>query len=514
MMMLAAARKIRIGAASSKRSSIHEMCAASKCVPPILQLIVGLLIIGALAAALVFTPALRAAPQQSNTTVAADGSAVPAKVIELRIGDEVEPIMAEYIDDGIEQAAREHARLVLITMDTPGGLEDSMKEIIQHILDSPVPVVVYVWPTGSRGASAGFFILMSADVAAMAPGTHAGAASPIMAVGGVPVNIDDVLKKKILNDATAYIRSYTDKRGRNVSLAESAVVDGKAFTDTESLDGKLVEMIVNSPEDLIAQLNGRTITRFDGSTARLDLTNPQVEMIGLTARQRFLARIVQPDVFFILLIVGVIGLYAEFTHPGMILPGVVGAVAGVLALFAMHILPVNFAGLLLIILGLAMLALEAKFTSHGVLALGGVTAMLLGALLLIRSPITGAGVSLGVALGVTAPAAAVTFFLMRLVLTSRSWKQTGGADHFIGAEAEVTEAIAPVSGDGAAGGSFQGMIRVHGELWRAVAPEAIPVGARVRVVRIAGLTAHVAAVSAVGHGSHGGPADRLVAPQG
>ncbi len=496
--MLAAARKIRLGAFSSERSSTR---------------IATFLVAGALAALLLCVPHIRAAPQQGSTAAAGGG---PARVIELRIGDEVEPIMAEYVDAGIEQAARENARLILITMDTPGGLEDSMKEIIQHILASPVPVVVYVWPTGSRGASAGFFILESADIAAMASATHAGAASPIEAVGGVPVNIDDTLKKKILNDATAYLRSYAEKRGRNVDLAETAVTDAKAFTDKEALDGKLVDMVVNSPQELLAQLNGRTIMRFDGSMTRLDLTNPQLVMVDLSARQRFLARIVQPDVFFILLIVGVIGLYAEFTHPGMILPGVVGAVAGVLALFAMHILPVNFAGLLLIILGLAMLALEAKFTSHGVLALGGVAAMLLGALLLIRSPITGAGVSLGVALGATLPAAAVTFFLMRLVLASRSWKQTGGAEQFIGEEAEVTEAIAPLVTGGASPAAsvnaFQGMVRVHGELWRAVAPESIPVGARVRVVRIVGLTVTVAPLSAAQGGSLSGPLNCINAP--
>jgi membrane-bound serine protease (ClpP class) len=207
----------------------------------------------------------------------------------------------------------------------------------------------------------------------------------------------------------------------------------------------------------------------------------------MSGRQRFLARIVQPDVFFILLIVGVLGLYAEFTHPGMVAPGVIGAISIVLALFAMHILPVNFAGLLLIAAALAMFILEAKFTSHGVLALGGVVAMLLGALLLIRSPLTGAGVSLIVAAGVTAPAAALTIILMRLVLGSRAWKQTTGVERLVGAAAEVTEALqAPVAG------GFTGMVRLNGELWRAVAPQAIPAGDRVRVLSVTGLTVHVA----------------------
>lgn len=432
--------------------------------------------------AAVYVAGAHARPPQSNS------AAEPAaRVVELRLDDEVEPLMAEYIDGGIQQAAKEHASLVLITMDTPGGLETSMQDIIQHILSSPVPVAVYVSPTGARGASAGFFILLSADIAAMAPGTHAGAASPVMAVGGYPVTIDPTMEKKVMNDATAFLRSYTEKRGRNPSLAETAVTDAKAFTEQEALQGKLIDLVANSPEDLLAQLDGRTIMRFDGSSVKLSLHNPRIEAVSMSAREHFLARIVQPDAFFILLIAGVLGLYVEFTHPGMVLPGVVGGLAMILALFAMHILPVNFAGLLLILAALVLFILEAKYTSHGVLAVGGIVAMLIGALMLIRSPITGAGVSLGVALGVTMPFALVTIFLMRLVLRSRSWKQTTGREQLAGTTAEVTEAISAPAGDGA----FAGMVRMHGELWRAVASQAIPAGTRVRVVSVTGLTVQV-----------------------
>ena len=423
-----------------------------------------------------------ARPPQAQAT-----SPTPAKIVQLSLNDEVEPLMAEFIDNGIQRAASEHASLVLITMDTPGGLETSMQDIIQHILSSPVPVCVYVSPTGARGASAGFFILMSADIAAMAPGTHAGAASPVMAVGGYPVTIDPTMEKKIMNDATAFLRSYTDRRGRNTALAETAVTDAKAFTEDEALKGKLIDLVAKSRDDLYAQLNGRTITRFDGSTTKLNLENPQVEAVTMSTRERFLARIVQPDIFFILLIAGVLGLYVEFTHPGMILPGVVGGLAAILALFAMHILPVNFAGLLLIFAALVLFILEAKYTSHGVLAIGGIVAMLIGALMLIRSPITGAGVSLGVALGVTVPFAVITIFLMRLVLRSRSWKQTTGREQLEGAAAEVTEAISTPAADGA----FEGMVRMRGELWRAVASHTIPAGALVRVVAVSGLTVQV-----------------------
>ncbi len=428
----------------------------------------------------------------------------PARIVALRIDDEIEPIMAEYINGGIEEAARTKASLVLITVDTPGGLGTSMREIIQHIMDSPVPVVVYVAPAGSRAASAGFFILLAADIAAMAPGTHTGAASPLLAIGGFPLNVDETLRRKILNDATAYLRSYAGKRGRNLTLAESAVTEGKAFTEKEALDGKLVDLLAKSAEDLLAQLDGRTIARFDGSTAKLELRNPTRVPIEKTARQKFLSRIVQPDVFFILLIVGVLGLYAEFTHPGLVAPGVIGGISLLLALYAMHILPVNFTGLLLILLALALFILEAKFTSHGILGLGGAVAMLLGALMLVRSPLTAAGVSLGVALGVTLPFAVLTVFLMRLVLRSRGWKQAAGAEQLVGSVGEVTEPL-EAGGPDAAG---RGMVLVHGELWRAVcapvdpagravAREKIGRGARVRVVRVDGLTLHVEPVEKV-----------------
>jgi membrane-bound serine protease (ClpP class) len=413
----------------------------------------------------------------------ADTDARP-RVVRLEISDEIEPMLAEYIDNGLDQAAESHASLVLISMDTPGGLSVSMEQIIQHILHSPVPVAIYIEPSGSRGASAGFFILLSADIAAMAPGTHTGAASPVLEIGGYPVTVDETMKRKILNDATAFLRSYAEARGRNVTIAETAVTEGKAFTEREALDGKLVDMVVNSEAELLRQLDGRTIKRFDGSTVVLHFANAEIVMLGQTARQRFLSRIVQPDVFFILLIVGVLGLYTEFTHPGMVAPGVVGGICMILALYAMHILPVNLTGLLLIFLALALFILEAKVTSHGVLGAGGAVSMLLGAMMLIRSPLTAGGVSLGVALGVTLPFALLVIFLMRLVLKSRSWKQTTGVEQLVGSMGEATQAIG-------AGDSPKGMVRVHGELWRAAAGQAISAGTRVRVIRVEGLTLYV-----------------------
>jgi len=413
---------------------------------------------------------------------AADEHANSPVVLELKLDREVEPVLATYIDEGLADAVKRHAELVMITMDTPGGLSDSMKDIIQHILASPVPVAVYVSPTGARAASAGFFILLSADVAAMGPGTHTGAASPILSLGGFPAQMDETLRKKITNDATAFLRSYAEKRGRNPELAATAVTDAKAFTENEALDGKLIDLLSPSEEDLLKKLDGRTITRFDGTKTKLSLANPSRVAFELSARQKFLARIVEPDVFFVLLILGALGLYTEFTHPGVVAPGVIGGICAVLALYAIHILPVNFAGLLLLALALALFILEAKVTSHGILGAGGIVAMVLGAMFLIRSPLTAGGVSLGVALSATIPFALLTIFLMRLVLRSRSWKTTTGKEEMIGAEG--------IAVFGLPAGS-EGMIRVHGELWRASSPQPVPEGGAVRVTRIDGLKLRV-----------------------
>jgi membrane-bound serine protease (ClpP class) len=412
-----------------------------------------------------------------------------ARVIELHVDGQVDPIVAEYLVEGIDRANREGAALILITMDTPGGLDTAMRDIIQRILESNAPVAVYVTPGGARAASAGFFILLAADIAAMAPGTHTGAASPLLSVGGYPVQMDETLKNKILNDATAYLRSYARTRGRNIELAETAITEAKAFTEREALEGKLIDTIASSRRELLAGLDGRTVTRFTGRTATLSLATPDVVSVEMTARQRFLTRIVEPDMFFILLLVGVLGLYVEFTHPGMIAPGVLGSIAIVLALFAMHLLPINLTGVVLIVLALGLFILEAKYVSHGVLGTGGVMAMLLGALMLVRSPLTGARVSLGVALGATLPFALLTIVLMRLVLRSRAWTPLAGVENWIGDVGSVTAAIG--------GGTSHGMVSLHGELWRAASAAAIPEGSRVRVVRVAGLTLHVEPVEGI-----------------
>ena len=404
-------------------------------------------------------------------------------VLELKLDGEVEPILATYIDEGLQDAAQRHASLVLITMDTPGGLSDSMKDMIQHILASPVPVAVYVSPTGARGASAGFYILLSADIAAMARGTHTGSATPVIAIGGAfPMQIDEAFRKKINQGATAFLRSFTERRGRNPELAEKAITEGKAFTEKEALDAKMIDLVANSTEDLLQQLDGRTITRFDGTKVTLALKNAVLTPFELSARQKFLSRIVQPDMFFLLLILGALGLYTEFTHPGVIAPGVIGGICMVLALYDMHFLPVNLAGLFLMALSLVFFVLEAKTPSHGVLALGGIVSMFLGAIFLIRSPLTAGGVSLGVAVSATLPFGVITVVLMRLVLRSRKWKTATGREELIGSTGTVTEELKA---------GTEGMVRVHGELWRAVSSQPVPEGRSVQVTRVEGLKLYV-----------------------
>jgi membrane-bound serine protease (ClpP class) len=412
-------------------------------------------------------------------------SPVPgSRIVELEISDMIQPITAEYVNRGFDEAESNQAALVLMRMNTPGGYDSSMREIITRIINSPVPVAVYVGPSGMRAASAGFYILQAADIAAMAPGTHTGAASPVLInlFTRSTVPLDDTMRKKIINDATAYLRSIVTKRGRSVADAESTITEARAFTAEEALKRNMIDLLAESREDLLKKLDGREIVRFDGRKEVLSLAGAVPVPFLMSTRQRFLSRVLAPDVFFLLLIVGVLGLYTEFTHPGLIFPGVVGGICLLLALFAMNILPVNAMGFLLIALAIALFILEAKYTSHGLLGLGGAVAMLLGALVLIRSPWTGAGVSAAVALGVTVPFALITIFLMQLVVRSRKWKLAMGAEQMIGGIGEVREAIVP---------GKEGMVFFQSELWRAAGQVEIPAGASVRVLQVDGLVLRV-----------------------
>ena len=405
----------------------------------------------------------------------------PNRVVELRLDDEIiHSISADYVADGIRYAEETNADAVLLRLHTPGGLNVSMREMVNSITNSRVPVIVYVTPTGARAASAGFFILMASDLAVMAPGTTTGAASPVAATGQ---ELPETMKKKVFSDAAAFLRSYTGKRGRNPDVAELAVTEARSFTDQEALDEGLIDAVCESWEEIVEQFAGQPVQRFDGRTETLELAGAQVEIREMTARQRFLSRIIDPNIAFLLFVFGILGLYIEFNHPGLIVPGVGGGISLVLALFAFHLLPINYAAVLLIVLALALFILEAMYVSHGVLAAGGVAAMVLGAVMLVESPpIPELRVDWTLALGVAVPFAAITVLLLRLVLKSRRWRAATGREGLLGQNGEVRREI---------GDTRKGQILVAGELWQAIADKKIPVGQSVRVVGMEGLILRV-----------------------
>ena len=394
-------------------------------------------------------------------------------MVEIDLDDIVEPVTAEYVENGIRSANEHNAAAILLELSTPGGLETSMRDIIRAIISSRVPVITYVAPSGSRAASAGFFILLSGDVAAMAPGTNTGAAHPVM-MGNA--DIGKTMETKIENDAAAYIRSIAGKRGRNTQLAEEGVRQSKSFTEKEALDNHLIDLVANSPQDLFNALDGRTIARFEGGSTVLRLAGASLQPFTMSTRERLLARIADPNIAFILAAVGALCLYVEFTHPGMVLPGAAGALAMVLALYAFHLLPINFTGVVLILLALVLFALEVKANSHGVLAAGGIVAMVVGALILVQSPLPGAAISLGTALSVTIPVAVITVILLRLAVIARRAKSITGEQGMINQVGVARTDLAP-----------EGKVLVRGEIWEARAARPVASGARVRVRQVDGL---------------------------
>lgn len=404
-----------------------------------------------------------------------------ADVLKVVVDDAIQPVTAEYIARALEAAAANHDQAVLIEMNTPGGLVDSTREIIEKIVASPVPVIIYVTPSGSRAASAGFFILESADIAAMAPGTNTGAAHPVI-LGGP--KMDDVMKQKMENDAAALMRSVVAKRGRNVEVAESTVRESKSFTDQEALDKKLIEYIAPNEQDLLHQLSGKRFKRFNGTTVTLNLADQPVRDYRMTLKQRILTYIMDPNVAFILLAIGALALYAEFNHPGAVIPGTVGVVFILLAAFALNLLPVRFAAIVLIAGAFVLFALEAKFVTHGVLTIGGISLLVIGGLLLVDAPIPEMRVRLVTALAVSIPLGIITAFLMSIAVRARRNKIVTGEQGLLG---EIGVAQTPLSP--------RGKIFVHGELWDAVASVEIPAGERVIVRQVDGLILQVDPVS-------------------
>jgi membrane-bound serine protease (ClpP class) len=406
-----------------------------------------------------------------------------AELLKIVLNDTIQPVTDEFIGRALTEAKAKNAQALLIEINTPGGLVDSTREIIEKIVDSPVPVIVYVTPSGSRAASAGFFILESADVAAMAPGTNTGAAHPVT-LGGA--KMDEIMKQKVENDLAAFMRSVASRRGRNVDVAESAVRESKSFTEQEALSKKLIDVVASSEDDLFRQIEGKPIKRFDGKTVTLNLVGQPIRPFEMTLKQKILDALMDPNIAFILLAVGLLSLYVEFNHPGAVVPGTVGVVFILVAAFALNLLPVRFAALALIVGSFALFALEAKFVTHGVLTTGGIVLLTLGGLLLVDAPIPEMRVRFLTALAVSAPLGLITAFLMAIALKARRNKVVTGAQGLIGEIGVAQSDLSPV-----------GKVFVHGEIWNAISPTPVAAGSQVVVRKIRDLQLEVAPLTAL-----------------
>ncbi len=396
-----------------------------------------------------------------------------ADVLKIVVDDTIQAATAERIERALDRAAAIKADAVLIELSTPGGVMSSMREIMQKIVDSPVPVIIYVTPSGSRAASAGFFILESADVAAMAPGTNTGAAHPVGPFGG---DIQGAMGEKVMNDAAALMRSFVSKRGRNVEVAESTVRQSKSFTESEALSQKLIDYVAKDEQDLFRQIAAKPVKRFNADSITLNLTGKAEQLLQPTLKEQVLGFLMDPDIAFVLLAIGALALYTEFKHPGAVWPGTVGIVFIVLAVFALHLLPIRFAAVGLIFVSFVLFALDAKFGTHGALAVGGIATLVIGALLLVDSPIPEMRVKLATALAVSIPLGGITVFLMTIALRARRSKAVTGIDGLIGEVAVAQTALAPA-----------GKVFVHGEIWDAISSANVAVGEKVRVRKVDGL---------------------------
>jgi membrane-bound serine protease (ClpP class) len=401
------------------------------------------------------------------------------RVLAVDVDGMIHPVTVEILSRAIEQAKQEGDILLLVRLNTPGGLMDAMRQSIEKIVASPVPVVAFVAPSGARAASAGFFILESGDVAAMAPGTNTGAAHPVM-MGG---EMDPVMKQKIENDAAAELRSITGKRGRNSALAEKAIRESQSFTDKEALDNQLIELVARDEQDLLDKLDGRNIARLDGSRIVLHTRGAVVTIYEKNLRQRILSAISDPNIALVLLVLGALGIYVEFSSPGLIVPGILGAIMALLGLSALSVLPINWLGAALLLLAFGLFILEAKFATHGVLGAGGALAMVLGAVMLIDSPAPEMRIHLSTAVALALPFSLITMVLVSLVVRARRNKVITGVEGMLG---ETGTAITPLTPSG--------KVFLRGEYWDAISPAQVAAGSLVRVVGIDKLKLTVEAV--------------------
>lgn len=416
--------------------------------------------------------------------------AAAAEVVQFRVEDTIQPASQRFIERAIADAELRGAALIVMELDTPGGLLDSTREITSAITGSDVPVVVWVAPAGARAASAGFFILLSGDVAAMAPGTNTGAAHP---VGGQGENLPEDVRDKATEDAAAMIRSFAEHRDRNVELAIAAVEESKSYTAEEALKNGLVDLMASNLDDLLDQLDGTELTRFDGSTVTMKLGEPIIVHIEPTFADRLFSVLANPNVAYLLMALGALGLYVEITHPGGILPGIIGVVFLLLGLYSISVLPIDWAGVALIFVALVLFLLEIKIASYGLLTVGGLICFVLGSLMLFEAPIPDMRVSLGVVLPTAVVLAGVTAFLLNRVVRAHRLRPLTGEEGLIG---EIGTALSDIDGTGT------GKVRVHGEYWDARSGVgAIAAGSRVRVLAVGPKRIEVEPVAAAGEGS-------------
>ncbi|HWP98871.1 MAG TPA: nodulation protein NfeD, partial [Vicinamibacterales bacterium] len=404
--------------------------------------------------------------------------AAPPLVLAATYDGIIHPIAADFLSSAIARAERSGAALLVVTLRTPGGLVDSMRAINSAIVASRVPVAVLVAPGGSRAASAGFFITLAADVVAMAPGTHIGAAHPVVGVGE---RTDETMAKKAASDLAAYARSLAERRGRNVKLAEAAVLESRSFTEREATTATppLADLVAANLDELLVRLDGREIRRFDGTRATLRTKGARIETVEMSWRERVLSAVAHPQIAYILFSLGMLGLSIELWNPGAILPGVVGGLCLLLAFFAFSILPINYVALLLIAFGLLLLALEIKVTSYGLLAAGGIASLLFGSLMLIDAPLPGVELQLRFVLPIVLAFSAIFLGLLWLVVEAQRRPAVTGASGMLQARGRALTDI-PAGG--------RGQVLTRGEIWSAVAAEPIAAGDPVRVVGIDGLT--------------------------
>jgi membrane-bound serine protease (ClpP class) len=399
-------------------------------------------------------------------------------VDKLVLADTIQPVTAAELDRAIARANRDGAQALLIELDTPGGLLDSTRTMAGAILISRVPVIVYVAPAGARAGSAGFFLLESADVAAMAPGTNAGAAHPVLEFGPQP---DATMNQKIENDAEAFLRSYVTKRNRNAEAAEAAVHSSHSYTAEEALDQHLIDLTASNDWALLKALDGREITRMDGNKLVLHLAGARIDILRPTLRDGLLGWLVNPNIALLLLVGGALLIYLEFNAPGTIVPGALGTLMVLLAVFGLNLLPIRYTAILLLVAALALLLLEAKFGGHGALAIAGIICLTFGTLTLVAAPVPEMAISPWVALAVSAGFGTITVFLARLAVRAFRMKTRLGVTALVGSQASAMEPLTP-----------EGHVLVEGEIWRAVASEPVAKGSPLRVVGCEHYLLHVA----------------------